>query len=244
VTVNVDDAHGEVPDELPEEQPEKRRLADHPWLNGVIGAVVAAVIGVGGAVLLTRADQIDINLGGPIPAPPAETVTITEPAETVTATHTVTVTPRSTPTSDVTDPPGPREAGPTYLSELEAAGYDGGYDIGDAEVVGELMTRSMLQDLSCNRASKRIEWNLSGDYTMFTARAGLDAESPNNDAAARFRVLVDQDESLAEADLGMRDVEMFEVDVTGRQRLILEIVMLGDDACWGGPAVWGDAAIT
>nr|WP_246401009.1 NPCBM/NEW2 domain-containing protein [Jiangella mangrovi] len=102
----------------------------------------------------------------------------------------------------------------------------------------------MVQNLSCNYPTKRIEWNLSGDYRTFTARAGLDADSANNDAVARFRVLVDQDEVLAEADLGLRTIEEFEVDVTGRHRLILEIVALGEDTCSGAAAVWGDAAIT
>lgn len=131
------------------------------------------------------------------------------------------------------------DSAPTYLGELEPVSGPS-FTIDSREVHGRQTLRSIVQELECPTA---IEWNLGGRYQEFTAWAGLDDESRNRDARARFTVIADG-EVLDEVVLGLTEHKEFAVDIEGRFRLILEMELISPDRCfYHAEGVWGDATI-
>jgi hypothetical protein len=132
-----------------------------------------------------------------------------------------------------------RPAGVTYLVNVEpvAGPY---FEAESREVHGKEVVRSIAQGLNCPTA---LEWNLGGRYEEFTAWAGLDDESQNRDARARFTVIGDGT-VLDEAVLGLTEHKEFDVDIEGVFRLVLEMELITPDRCrYHAEGVWGDPVI-
>jgi HAMP domain-containing protein len=129
-------------------------------------------------------------------------------------------------------------ANSTYLVDLEPV--DAYVEAESREVHGRQVLRSIVQGLSCPTA---LEWNLGGRYAEFTTWAGLDDESRNRDARARFTVIGDG-VVLHEVVLGLTQHEEFEVDIEGVFRLVLEMELISPDRCfYHADGVWGDPVL-
>lgn len=129
-------------------------------------------------------------------------------------------------------------ANSTYLVDLEPVNAH--VEAESREVHGRQVLRSIVQGLNCPTA---LEWNLGGRYAEFTAWAGLDDESRNRDARARFTVIGDG-VVLHEVVLGLTQHEEFEVDIEGVFRLVLEMELISPDRCfYHADGVWGDPVL-
>lgn len=146
----------------------------------------------------------------------------------------------ATQAGDIDDEDVVSTAGSTYLAELEP--IDGSYfSVESPEVHGQPVLRSIVQELECPDAA---QWNLGGRYSEFRAWVGLDDESENRDARARFTVSADG-EVLEEVVLGLSEHEEFVVDVDGRFRLVLEMTLIEPEGCgYHTRGVWGDAELS
>lgn len=126
-----------------------------------------------------------------------------------------------------------------FLTDLEPV-PGSSFAIESREVHGRQVLRSIVQELECPTA---VEWNLGGKYKEFTAWAGLDDESENRAAQARFTVIADS-EVLDDAVLGLSEHKEFVVDIEGRSRLVLEMALIEPDRCfYHAEGVWGDATL-
>lgn len=208
-------------------------------------AALAVLALVGGGVFV---------LNG-LAAPAAATDPVAAPTTSATATTSArsTTPPPSTASASSTSGVDPSET--AYLSQLEYVDEDvaavyGRLRADTYSTGGEQYGRSVLLFSSCgNRDGGNywVEYDLSQDYTRFTAAVGLSDDSAA-DSAVTYSITGDQ-RPLAAGPLTLGQVDALDIDVSGvlRLRLLINDPDSIQDGCVNRPTVaavvFGDAAL-
>ena len=146
---------------------------------------------------------------------------------------------------EVAERPVLRSLADFELIERDCGGRSVAWEVGDAEVNGDVYPRSIVWERRLNSVECFAEFNLSRDWRSFRGLAGLDDQSLSA-SSARFEILVDG-VSLFRESVVIGQAIPFDIDVTDglRLRIITTRLVEGEMAnwVWATPELVGEPGV-
>ncbi len=198
---------------------QRKRIADHPLLTGVVIAIVgAAATACFAAVWPSDSRDTADPPGGPVAGPNTE------------------AGPRQT-----TQSAGSQTGQPVFLMDLPPVADANRWDSGAGTLRGASYPNSVIGADRLFGEPELVDYNLGGRYTRFRATVGVDDNAPR-DVKYRFEVLTDGKSRFSRT-LDIGQTAVVDIDITGVLRLTLLVDdSPGDYASYEG-AIWGDATL-
>ncbi|MFE9246006.1 protein kinase [Nocardiopsis sp. NPDC006938] len=221
-----------------------RRKSRTPLLVGLaLFAVLFMVVGAGGTYVVM--DRVLPSLTGdaePDGTQLADTSTEASPAPSEQPDPTEAVgagTSSPTPSEEASSEPEPTSVLITQMEPVEVSHGRWEPSAGRAEMNGEVYSRALLST-TCARCRGWSEYNLSRDWTLFTATIGVDDRSSSS-GTVTLSVLVDGEPEVKET-LRLGETMEIEVDVSDALRLRLEVDSSDDEVrpVWADPTLVAD----